>query len=177
MALTWWTSMRWCWRSSWWSTTWACWTSMRCQWKTRPRWSKAVPRRSKGRHLWREVTLPLVIYQAILGLKLQLAKSSRAIHGGAYFSAVCGRKLIPINAPGPYECQECNRLLFSPPGATFFLPYIHMYIGSAALRAFQMDLCWSRSHGFVCLTNPRDLLQHKSIWNAHRAAEAVCMWM
>ena len=72
---------------------------------------------------------------------VQLAKSSRAIHGGAYFSAVCGRKLIPINAPGPYECQECNRLLFSPPGATFFLPYIHMYIGSAALRAFQMDLC------------------------------------
>ena len=50
----------------------------------------------------------------------QLAKSSRAIHGGAYFSAVCGRKLIPINAPGPYECQECNRLLFSPTRSNFF---------------------------------------------------------
>ena len=50
---------------------------------------------------------------------VQLAKSSRAIHGGAYFSAVCGRKLIPINAPEPYECQECNRLLFFPPPPTF----------------------------------------------------------
>ena len=38
--------------------------------------------------------------------EVQLAKSSRAIHGGAYFSAVCGRKLIPINAPGPYLSQK-----------------------------------------------------------------------
>ena len=26
--------------------------SVRYEWRTRPRWSKAVPRRSKGRHLW-----------------------------------------------------------------------------------------------------------------------------
>ena len=51
---------------------------------------------------------------------IQLAKSSRAIHGGAYFSAVCGRKLIPINAPEPYKCQECNRLLFFRPHPFLF---------------------------------------------------------
>ena len=51
---------------------------------------------------------------------------------------------------------------------------LHMHTASAVQWAFQMDLWWSRSHGFVSLTNPCALLQHKSIWNAHRAAEAVC---
>ena len=57
-----------------------------------------------------------------------------------------------------------------------FLPCtVYMHTASAAQWAFQMDLCWSRSRGFVRQTNPCDLLHHKSIWNAHWAAEAVCM--
>ena len=56
----------------------------------------------------------------------------------------------------------------------FVLPYTCTVTVSAAHWAFQMDLCWSRSHGFVRETNPCDLLHHKSIWNANRAAEAVC---
>ena len=42
---------------------------------------------------------------------LQLAKSSLIIHGGAYFSAVCGWKLIPISSPEAYELRECCGLL------------------------------------------------------------------
>ena len=79
---------------------------------------------------------------------LQLGRSSPAIHGGAYFSAVCGWKYIRISSPRPYKHRECYRLLFFPPGATFFLPYTAF----AAQWAFQMDLWWSRSHGFVSLT-------------------------
>ena len=42
---------------------------------------------------------------------IQLSTSSLAIHGGAIFSAVSGRKSIPISVPRPYECPECSRLL------------------------------------------------------------------
>ena len=37
---------------------------------------------------------------------LQSGASSRAKHGGAYFSAVYGSLQDPIAAPGPYENQE-----------------------------------------------------------------------
>ena len=36
-------------------------------------------------------------------------------------------------------------------------------------------LLWSQAIRIVRQTNPFDLLHHKSIWNAHWAAEAVCM--
>ena len=42
---------------------------------------------------------------------LQLSKSSLAINGGAFFSAVSGWKSIPISVPGPCEVTESYRLL------------------------------------------------------------------
>ena len=54
--------------------------------------------------------------------ELQLSKSSRAINGGAYFSAVFGWKSIPISVPGPYKCPECYRLLVFFITSNFFLP-------------------------------------------------------
>ena len=38
---------------------------------------------------------------------LQSGRCSRAKHGDAYFSAICGSIQDPIAAPGLYENQEC----------------------------------------------------------------------
>ena len=43
--------------------------------------------------------------------EIQLSKSSRGLHGGAYFSDVSGWKSIPISVPGPCEVTESYRLL------------------------------------------------------------------
>ena len=56
---------------------------------------------------------------------IQLSTSKEAQNGGAYFSAVCGWKLIPISAPEPYECRERARLLFFYQPGTF--PFPHTY--------------------------------------------------
>ena len=43
--------------------------------------------------------------------QIQLSLSSRAIHGGAYFSDVSGWNSILISVPGPCEVTEWHRLL------------------------------------------------------------------
>ena len=48
----------------------------------------------------------LFTVQRYIELYVQSGASSLAKHGGAYFSAVCGSKQDPIDAPGPYENQE-----------------------------------------------------------------------
>ena len=100
---------------------------------------------------------------------LQLSKSSLAINGGAFFSAVSGWKSIPISVPGPYKCPEWYRLstCFFHHQQLFFCPKQSQR--PAAPWVFQIDLCRNRTHGFVCLTNQWGQIKHKSIWNAHRA--------
>ena len=66
---------------------------------------------------------------------------------GAIFSAICGWKSIPINAPEPYKHRECYWLLVFSTRSNFFA--LHMHTASAAQWAFQMGLWWSRPHGFV----------------------------
>ena len=106
-----------------------------------------------------------------INIFVQLSKSSRSIHEGAYFSAVSGWKSILISVPGPYKCTECYRLLVFSSPATCFAPNSHS--APAAPWVFQIDLCRNRTHGFVCLTNQWGQLKHKSIWNAHGAAGAM----
>ena len=60
-------------------------------------------------------------------VELQLSTSKEAQNGGAYFSAVCGWKLIPISAPEPYDCPECARLLFVYQPGTFLLPHTYTH--------------------------------------------------
>ena len=50
-----------------------------------------------------------------------MGRSSPAIHGGAYFSAVCGWKSIPISAPEAHEHRECCGLLALTLTITFFV--------------------------------------------------------
>ena len=97
---------------------------------------------------------------------VQLAKSSRAIHGGAYFSAACGPKLIPINAPGPYECQECNRLLFFPTRSNFFFAlhsHAHCFRCSVGI-----------SNGFVLKQVTWICQTNKSMWPASAQIHLKC---
>ena len=106
---------------------------------------------------------------------VQLSKSSRALNGGAYFSAVSGWKSIPISVPGPYECLECYRLLvFFTTNNFSFAPNSHN--DPTAPWVFQIDLCRNRTHGFVCLTNQWGQLKHKSIWHANGAAGALWLF-
>ena len=61
---------------------------------------------------------------------LQSGASSLAKHGGAYFSAVCGWKLIPISAPEAHEHRECCGLLALTLTITFFcFPQFALPIG------------------------------------------------
>ena len=80
--------------------------------------------------------------------QIQLSKSSRSIHGGAYFSAVSGWKSIPISVPGPYKCPECNRLLGFCLTITFCLNPAHL-----AVSLWNCRVCWRislfYSYGFV----------------------------
>ena len=53
----------------------------------------------------------LVLSSVPVILQIQLSLSSRAIHGGAYFSDVSGWNSILISVPGPCEVTEWHRLL------------------------------------------------------------------
>ena len=65
-----------------------------------------LKRRSQVRWLGSENWVGLARNQ----LNIQLSLSSRAIHGGAYFSDVSGWNSIPISFPGPCEVTEWYRL-------------------------------------------------------------------
>ena len=47
--------------------------------------------------------------------------SSRAKHGGAYFSAVYGYIEDPMAAPGPYETPETPKIVGIAPALTLFM--------------------------------------------------------
>ena len=81
--------------------------------------------------------------------KVQLSKSSRAKHGGAYFSAVYGSIEDPMAAPGPYENLGPPFLGGSAQPVTFVLPLTHAHTASVPQRALQQDLFWNRSNVFV----------------------------
>ena len=53
--------------------------------------------------------------------KIQLGSYSRAIHGGAYFSAVFGRKFNPTTVLRPCQPLAWYWRAFSPPSVTFVL--------------------------------------------------------
>ena len=55
--------------------------------------------------------------------KVQLGSSSRAIHWGAYFSAVFGRKFNPTTVLRPSQPLACYWMVFSPPSVTFVLSF------------------------------------------------------
>ena len=57
----------------------------------------------------------------ILLLFLQLGTSSRAIHGGAYFSAVSGRKFNLTTVLRPCRPLACCWMFLFPPSVTFVL--------------------------------------------------------
>ena len=56
-------------------------------------------------------------------LDLQLSKSSLSKHGGAYFSAVFGRKFNPTTVLRPSQPLVCYWRVFSPPSVTFVLSF------------------------------------------------------
>ena len=80
---------------------------------------------------------------------IQSGASSRAKHGGAYFSAVYGSIEDPMAAPGPYENLGPPFLGGSAQPVTFVLPLTHAHTASAPQRALQQDLFWNRSNVFV----------------------------
>ena len=71
---------------------------------------------------------------------IQLSLSSRAIHGGAYFSDVSGWNSIPISVPGPCEVTECNRLLGFCLTITFCLNPAHLAVSLWNCRVLLKDL-------------------------------------
>ena len=100
-----------------------------------------------------------------LGLILSLIQSgasSRAKHGGAYFSAVYGSIEDPMAAHGPYENLGPPFLGGSAQPVTFVLPLTHT----------QLPLI--NGHSSSLVTNTLDLFQNKSCCNACWVAEAVC---
>ena len=93
----------------------------------------------------------LHIFQGILPrnyFQIQLSLSSRALHGGAYFSDVSGWKSIPISVPGPYECLKWHRLLGFCLTITFCLNPAQQ-----AVSLWNCRVCWRiclfYSYGFV----------------------------
>ena len=61
---------------------------------------------------------------------IQLSLSSRAIHGGAYFSDVSGWNSILISVPGPCEVTEWHRLLGFCLTITFCLNPAHQAVSN-----------------------------------------------
>ena len=55
-----------------------------------------------------------------LGILVQLGSSSRAIHGGAYFSAVFGRKFNPTTVLRPCQPLACYWRVGIAPAPTLF---------------------------------------------------------
>ena len=66
----------------------------------------------KKRALLYSYHVPATTRQSCQKEKVQSGASSRAKHGGAYFSAVYGSIEDPMAAPGPYEnlSRHCSRI-------------------------------------------------------------------
>ena len=116
---------------------------------------------------------------------VQLGASSPAIHGGAYFLAVCRWKSILISAPGLYKHRECYRLLFFPPGATFFcplctctlLPLLSGHFKWICAEAGHMDLSDKQIPVNFFRTNPFEMPkeQQKQVY-IYRAKKSCSWW-
>ena len=85
--------------------------------------------------------------------QIQLAMSSLAIHGGAYFSAVCWRKFIPISAPEAYEHRACCGLL--------------VFFSSVTLNfVLSFTVCRALGHPMISIFAPKKV----NIWKLSRSA-------
>ena len=72
--------------------------------------------------------------------KLQLGTSSRAIHGGAYFSAVSGRKFNLTTVLRPCRPLACCWMFLFPPSVTFVLDFTELPSPMGLALYFQVDL-------------------------------------
>merc|ERR1712218_429293 len=80
---------------------------------------------------------------------LQLGTSSRAIHGGAYFSAVSGRKFNLTTVLRPCQPLACCWMFLFPPSGTFVLDFTELPSPSGLARYFQVALSPKRLDGFL----------------------------
>ena len=71
---------------------------------------------------------------------LQLGTSSRAIHGGAYFSAVSGRKFNLTTVLRLCRPLACCWMFFFPPSVTFVLDFTEVQSPMGLALYFQVDL-------------------------------------
>ena len=97
--------------------------------------------------------------------EVQLSLSSRAIHGGAYFSDVSGWNSILISVPGPCEVTEWHRLLGFCLTITFSLNPAHQAVSLWNCRVY-WRICLFYLYGFVTngkyLWSPRrEILQYQ----------------
>ena len=70
----------------------------------------------------------------------QLGTSSRAIHGGAYFSAVSGRKFNLTTVLRPCRPLACCWMFLFPPSVTFVLDFTELPSPMGLALYFQVDL-------------------------------------
>ena len=102
---------------------------------------------------------------------LQLGTSSRSIHGGAYFSAVSGRKFNLTTVLRPCRPLACYWMVFFPPSVTFVLVFTDLPSPSGLARYFQVDLSPKRLDGF--LSNRTDCISPNRPWLHWLLHEAV----
>ena len=104
---------------------------------------------------------------------LQLGTSSRAIHGGAYFSAVSGRKFNLTTVLRPCRPLACCWMFLFPPSVTFVLDFTELPSPMGLALYFQVDLSPKRLDGFLsnhtdCISPNRPwlhLLLHEAVFN------------
>ena len=72
--------------------------------------------------------------------QVQLGTSNRAIHGGAYFSAVSGRKFNLTTVLRPCRPLACCWMFFFPPSVTFVLDFTELQSPMGLALYFQVDL-------------------------------------
>ena len=107
-----------------------------------------------------QCTTVIRFFLHLIGIFLQLGTSSRAIHGGAYFSAVSGRKFNLTTVLRPCWPLACCWMFFSRPLSLLYwislncqVPWgWHCIFRWICLQNAKMDL--SRAIFFICSTYP-----------------------
>ena len=141
--------------------------SFLCPSSQRPNFWTAIWQKSPKLHLFHIVWLPhTLLYYISSGFRnIQLSTSSLAIHGGAIFSAVSGRKSIPISAIEAPEHGAWYRLLGFCLTITFCLIPAHQ-----AVSYWNCHWYWRISrlgdHKYLpFVTNPYEIKQANPLTN------------